>query len=94
MHAPFQFCEEDHQAHWVLVNFPNPRLVETFSKCRPISWELTYKNRQAPRYGYKVIKHAKNVILAALILGLFLLKKQQSGRKSLPVSTIHEERCS
>lgn len=68
MHAPFQFCEEDHQAHWVLVNCPNPRLVETFSKCRPISWELTYKNRQAPRYGYKVIKHAKNVILAALIL--------------------------
>lgn len=48
MHGPFQFCEEDHQVHWVLVHCQKPKLTETFSKCRPIFWELTYKNRQAP----------------------------------------------
>lgn len=81
MHGPFQFCEEDHQVHWVLVHCQKPKLTETFSKCRPIFWELTYKNRQAPRYGYEVIKCEKNVILAALAkvlrLGPFLPQKQQ-----------------
>ena len=80
MHGPFQFCEED-QVHWVLVHCQKPKLTGTYSKCRPIFWELTYKKRQAPQYGYEVIKREKNVILAALAkvlrLGPFLPQKQQ-----------------